>query len=246
MTQIKIDCISDLHGSFPILYGGDLLIIAGDITAMDMTHQWAKFYDWVRGLQYRKIILIAGNHDEFLSQSITSEESRKLYKEFQDPNFLSDIPNLEYLCDNGTEFAGLKIWGSPWTPTFGEWHFMKDRGKPIREMWDKIPLDTNILITHGPPFGTLDKALHRYGLKGEDDTYTFQGCEDLSDKILELKELKLHVFGHIHESYGKCYRAQEQTPEGIINTGHLSVNAAIMNREYQPLNEPITVYLDIE
>jgi hypothetical protein len=30
-----IDCIADLHGHYPKLDGGDLLIICGDLTARD-------------------------------------------------------------------------------------------------------------------------------------------------------------------------------------------------------------------
>ena len=58
-----IDCISDLHGHFPDLRGGDLLLIAGDLTARDIEPEYFKFFDWLDEQKYRKKILIAGNHD---------------------------------------------------------------------------------------------------------------------------------------------------------------------------------------
>jgi Icc-related predicted phosphoesterase len=123
--------------------------------------------------------------------------------------------------DSGTEYKGLKIWGSPHTPTFFNWHFMKDRGEEIKKHWDMIPTDTDILITHGPSCGVRDKNRQMQNC----------GCEDLRDKLLELKNLKLHAFGHIHESYGS-------TKEKYI-----SVNASIMNEHYQSVNKPLRIEL---
>jgi hypothetical protein len=37
---VIIDCISDLHGNEPKLPGGDILIIAGDMTARDAVVDW--------------------------------------------------------------------------------------------------------------------------------------------------------------------------------------------------------------
>lgn len=60
-----IDCISDLHGHFPSLEGGDLLIIAGDLTATHTPQELYQFNDWVKVQDYKKKVLIAGNHDTF-------------------------------------------------------------------------------------------------------------------------------------------------------------------------------------
>ncbi len=43
-----IDCIADLHGYYPNLDGGDLLIVAGDLTANDKSHQYIEFYKWIQ------------------------------------------------------------------------------------------------------------------------------------------------------------------------------------------------------
>lgn len=202
-----IDCISDLHGTVVGLEGGDLLIVAGDITALDEAEEYASYFQWLESQPYEKIVWIAGNHDGCIA-------NRKVR--------IPKDGKIEYLQDSGTEYKGLKIWGSPWTPTFQDWHFMKDRGKAIQAVWDKIPLDTDILITHGPPFGILDQVAGPYNLMQN------VGCQDLREKIEQLKQLKLHVFGHIHESHGV---------QGKF------VNASIMNEDYDPVNLPVRIEL---
>lgn len=203
-----IDCIADLHGFYPTLEGGDLLIIAGDITARDLPYQYMEFALWLDKQDYKRKILIAGNHD------------RIIYKW---ANIMGSMTHFKYLMDSETKFSGYKIWGSPWTPTFQEWHFMKDRGAAIKEKWDLIPDDTEILITHGPPFGIQDQA---------DVPEKFLGCEELRNALDRLKNLKLHVFGHIHEGYGK-----------VIVNGVTHVNASIVNEHYKHVNKPIRVVL---
>lgn len=206
---MKITAISDLHGFYPKLEGGDLLIVAGDLTARDTVNQHMEFLSWLSNQNYKKKIWIAGNHDGFLENTkyVPVKET-----------------GLEYLCDSGTEFEGLKVWGSPWTPTFYDWHFMKDRGDPIKEKWDLIPDDTEILITHGPPFGIQDQVKSKE---------KFTGCEELRSAIdHRLKKLKLHVFGHVHEGYGQV------RVDGVIH-----VNASIMNENYEPVNKPVNIEL---
>ena len=215
-----IDCISDLHGYQPQLSGGDLLIIAGDLTARDMATEHAKYCHWQYDQMYEKIIFIAGNHDGYI------EKRPDLYIDGCD-----NKGKIAYLQDSGIEYKGLKIWGSPWTPTFYDWHFMKDRGKAIQEKWDLIPEDIDILITHGPPYGILDKV------KYPNDQGDFAGCEELR-KAIERIQPRLHVFGHIHEGYG-------QMTLKCASRDVIFVNASIMNEAYRPVNKPITIKLDL-
>lgn len=208
-----IDCISDLHGDYPELEGGDLLIVAGDLTASDTRHQMCCAYNWMWDQKYTRVVFIAGNHDGNI-ECISSP-----------------CKSIDYLQDSGTEFEELKIWGSPWTPTFGDWHFMRDRGASIKERWDLIPDDIDILVTHGPPYGILDKVT----LSSRGDQYRHAGCEELR-ACVERIQPRLHVFGHIHNGYGqmllKC------TPRDV-----LCVNASLMNEDYEFVNKPIRVVL---
>lgn len=236
-----IDCISDMHGHYPELEGGDLLIVAGDCTAADTLEQWDDFDAWLYRQPYKKKIFIAGNHDSGILDELPKkymQGTRKIKSE-----------RFEYLKDSGTEYEGLKIWGSPWTPWFKGVNpkckaFMK-KDKELKKTWDDIPTDTDILITHGPPFGMLD------GIPCDDGSYFYVGSKTLSNRIHQLStyKLKLHVFGHIHEGYGQCHAAYQEigtidiTKDNTIPIGHLSVNCSIVDERYKPINKPIRVEL---
>ncbi len=221
---MDITMISDLHGHYPELQGGDLLIIAGDITARDKISEWNIFHKWMTSLDYKKIVYIGGNHDGFLEQCLPT-------KNFISMNYLDpEDEKYEYLCDSGTEFEGLKIYGSPWTPEFMCWNFMKKRGQELKEVWDKIPMDTDILITHGPPYGILDKVT----LSSRGDEFKHAGDEELRIAVERVKPL-FHAFGHIHEQGGKKVHLKHEGCDTIC------VNASIMNEDYEPVNKPIRI-----
>ena len=216
-----IDCIADLHGHYPELEGGDLLIVAGDLTAHDNMKEYLVFYEWLDEQEYKKKIVIAGNHDNELQNPA---------HEGNDGRFDPAV----YLCDSGTEYEGLKIWGSPWTKTFEGMNphckaFTVDTEEELAEKFSMIPNDINILITHSPPYGILDEAVD-YGR----DRMESVGSKYLRDKFRGSCNLKLHVFGHIHENGSR-----------LLQLGHLTkfVNASLVNERYEPVNKPIRVIL---
>jgi|ERR1700742_882605 len=212
-----IDCISDLHGYYPELPGGDLLIVGGDLTARDIPSEYEKFEkDWLRHQKYRKKIEIAGNHDNWIF--FTGRRVNDYY---------------DYLCDSVTEFEGLKIWGSPWTQTFEGMNpnceaFTLDTDEELNEKWKLIPNDTDILITHCPPFGIYDSIQDVYS--GE---CIETGSISLRNKVMSMPKLKLHVFGHIHEHGGKM----------LDTTICKFVNASHVNEKYKPVNGFVRVEL---
>jgi predicted phosphodiesterase len=141
---MKILCISDTHGKHKQLgnlqdYSDcDMIIHGGDISPMGMEFQVTNFLDWFSKLQFKYKIFIPGNHDHFFQQT-------------PDWYIKKIIPEgVIYLNENGVKIESIKIWGSPYTPTFLNWAFMKDRGIPIAKHWNLIPEGTDILITHGP------------------------------------------------------------------------------------------------
>ena len=66
------------------------------------------------------------------------------------------IKHIHYLQDSSVTIGGLKIWGSPWTLFFFDWAFNLYEDQ-LREKWEEIPEDTDIIVTHGPPLGYGNK-----------------------------------------------------------------------------------------
>lgn len=242
-----IDCISDLHGFFPNdLQGGDLLIIAGDLTARDKPSEYDDFIWWLDKQEYKNKVLIAGNHDNTFQTA--------------EPGFFSYIKsyNINYLCDSGTEVESFdialdativierkfKIWGSPWTKTFSGMNphckaFTVDTDEELAEKWAMIPKDTNILITHCPPHRVFD----------QNTEWVSCGSQSLLFKATSLKNLKLFCFGHIHEAYGLItpeilnnHILEVRHPITCASTPYL-VNCSHVNEHYKPVNKPIRIIL---
>jgi Icc-related predicted phosphoesterase len=151
---------------------------------------------------------------------------------------------MEYLCDSGTEYEGLKMWGSPYTKKFTGQNpkamaFCLDTEEELEEKWKLIPDDTDILITHGPPYGILDKVERDYTFPREsisDELYKYSlhvGCPNLREHVIGRIKPKLHIFSHIHECGGKQLDA--------VTTRF--INCSIMNEKYRPVNKPMRIEL---
>jgi Icc-related predicted phosphoesterase len=246
---------SDLHGHYPELPGGDLLIIAGDLTASDKAHQLLEFGEWVTRQDYKKKIVIAGNHDNLIYAGRWKMCSPVEYGW-----------DFTYLCDSGTEMLhypyldppnldnmgipykrkNIKLWGSPWTKTFPDMNpkckaFTVDTEGELAEKWALIPDDTDILITHSPAYGFGDEVTR---VKNGTIYQEHVGSESLLRWIANhSKTLKIHVCGHIHEGYRvwdvRTAKAMfnDTTPSPIL------VNASHVNERYQPVNAPIRIEL---
>lgn len=196
---MQITTISDTHGlhhQFQ-LPGGDLLIHAGDVCNKGTQEEAANFIDWFEKQPYTYKVFIARNHD-FFFENFTQNEIQKILPK-----------NIFYLNDSGVVIEGITIWGSPITPEFHNWTFNRKRGKEINKHWQLIPNNTDILITHGPAYGILDKAFRNQNV----------GCEELL-KVIENIQPKYHVFGHIHEGF----EVTKQQKTTFINTSSLNFN----------------------
>jgi len=219
-----IDAVSDLHGFYPKLEGGDLLIVSGDLTGRDTKDEFLYFHEWVTQQLYKKTIIISGNHDNYCVKGYPFYN-----RIFAVDEMVMPYNDIEYLCDSGTEFEGLKIWGSPWSKTFEGMNphckaFTVDTEEELAEKWALIPDDIEILVTHSPPYGILDKII-------EGDHV---GSKSLQMELFKRLKPKLLVCGHIHESYGI-------EPSGDIV--EKAINASHVNENYEPVNKPIRVIL---
>lgn len=190
---------------------GDVLIHAGDITMQGHPGKVAKFLAWFGEQPHQHKIFIAGNHDWIFETQ--SQIAREMVAQW----------NITYLEDSGCEIGGIKFWGSPVTPEFMSWAFNRNRGANIKKHWDLIPVDTDVLITHGPPGEILDQCV--YGSKD----YGHVGCEDLYQAVDRITP-EFHIFGHIHGSYGQRMLG-----------GTTYINASVVNEAYKVVNKPIVV-----
>jgi Icc-related predicted phosphoesterase len=207
---VRIVCISDTHERHDevTIPDGDILIHAGDFTFLGDGEAIKSFNAWLGKLPHKNKVVVAGNHE------LTLWRHPELYRPL--------LTNCIYLEDTGVEIEGIKIWGSPVTPEFGSWAFMKKRGPQLHRHWEQIPDGLDILVTHGPPYGIGDR-LERGEHVGDTDLL----------RAVEQKKPKYHICGHIHCAYGERDLGQIKY-----------VNAAICDEDYEPTNKPIVI--DIE
>lgn len=200
---MKIVAFADTHGLHDdvAIPDGDVLIFAGDLCNAGSITEVSFFADWFNALPHKTKIFIAGNHD------VAIQEQTSLCVGMIDAIYLED---QEYTID------GIRIYGSPWTPTFLDWAFMKSRGEEIRERWDLIPEGLDILVTHGPPFEVLDNTGHDY-----------VGCMDLKHAIMGANP-KHVIFGHCHEDHGSVVRFRKEY-----------MNVSICDGDYDPCRQPV-------
>lgn len=207
--KLKGVFISDTHGKHKelILPEGDIIFHAGDVSSTGTISEIQEFLEWFEQLDYSYKIFIAGNHD-FYFEKENDEKIKEIIPE-----------NIIYLNDSGVEIQGNFIWGSPIQPWFFDWAFNRKRGAEILHHWNLIPKKTDILLTHGPPYGVLDKTVRGQHV----------GCEELQ-KILEIVQPRIHAFGHIHEAYGV-----------LEKEGCTYVNASVLNFKYQLVHQAIVL-----
>jgi Icc-related predicted phosphoesterase len=199
---MRMVVISDTHGRHDgwNVPDGDVLVHCGDLTKRGTLAQLRAAATFVRSLPHQHKIVIAGNHDFGLQRK--PAEAR------------ATMSGLTYLEDQSTEIDGVRFYGSPWQPWFYDWAFNLRRGEPLARVWAAIPDDTEVLVTHGPPYGHGDRVERPPG--------ELVGCRDLLARVRDVRP-KVHCFGHIHESAGV-------TTAG----GTLFVNASICDLDYRP------------
>ena len=208
---MKLVAISDTHGLHRSLQipDGDILVHAGDLTRHGTLDDVIEFNDFLGTLPHPHKIVIAGNHD------FCFESDREACEKI--------MTNCIYLQDEEVFIDDVKFYGSPWQPWFYDWAFNLERGPEIRAKWDLIPEGTDILITHGPPYGIRD--LTARGDKA--------GCQDLLEVVEKIKP-SVHFFGHIHEGFG------------ITSHGKTTyINTSTCDHLYQPVNKPVVYEYEV-
>lgn len=213
---LKIIAISDTHLQVDLkdllqdyFDSEAILIHAGDALNSGSLKDWNQFRQDLRDIRmkFRKVIYVPGNHDrsvEAMTGAIR-EDCQQL--------------SVDLLIDQELIVDGLRFFGSPYTPQFGNWSFMYPR---TTNRWENLPDDIDVFISHGPPYMILDNIspLEQYP--------QHVGCWDLANYLKRIKP-KVSLHAHIHESFGRT-----------VEHGTHFYNVSICNEMYQPLN-PVTV-----
>jgi Icc-related predicted phosphoesterase len=232
---MRLICISDTHTKHREVFKDlkkyvnqndfNLLIHAGDISFRGSQNEVTQFMYDLMDIDYMDMkIFIAGNHD-LCFEDINKPHHRGDFDWFHhlmnEENLMQS--NCEYLEDKHIIIKQpnlsrpIKIYGTPWQPEFHNWAFNLPRnGWELEVKWNEIPEDTDVLITHSPPYGYGDYVL----------TNERVGCELLRNRVEQIKPL-VHVFGHIHEGYG--VNVKDKT---------IFANASVCNRYYMVTNQP--------
>lgn len=221
---MKFVCISDTHTKHRQLDmpEGDVLLHSGDICFAHKGDIYTEekhirdFNDWLGELDYKHKIVCAGNHDFILEDKVRAKEL---------------LTNATYLDQELIEIEGFRIYGEPRQPEFCSWAFNVSR-KNMEHVWELVPENVDILVTHGPPHGFADEAndIHAYPPK-----IIRVGCKHqrtMIDSRLTTSPFKLVVCGHIHSGYGQ----HQNGPTRIVN-------ASVVNERYNAVNKPIVVEL---
>lgn len=184
--------ISDTHGTLPVLTGldeVDFVVHSGDfmpnrtrgLRVIEESFQEAwlekeadRIRQWLGG---KPLLLVPGNHD------------------FIDPTAVLGFRevNAILLDDRAVGLGGLYFWGHKWTPYFtGEWAWEESEAA-LRARLDIVPAHVNVMVSHGPPYGVLDRNARgqRCG-----SVALRHWLQDRGESV------KACLVGHIHEAGG--------------------------------------------
>lgn len=207
--SLRLALLSDSHELHRELDvpDADILIHCGDFTMFSRSMKSIiDFNQWLGELPHRHKIVVPGNHEFFLEA---------------DPMERSLLTNAIVIINEEIEVEGLRIWGSPVTPLYGG-AFGLSSANDRRRLYAQVKPDIDILITHGPPFGILDRA---------PDSKVHSGCPELLEAVHHI-EPKLHVFGHVHG-----------TP-GIVRTDRTTfANVAVLGLDGAPAVAPMLMLM---
>ena len=221
---MKIWFISDTHTRHQQLQipSVDVVIHAGDEAkehdpALNAAEARA-FFDWYQGLPIPHKLFVPGNHSVALERGLIKP---------------ADYPGICFLIHEATKIEGWKVFGSPYTPRFFDWAYMKARQK-LEPVWASVPEDVDILVTHGPPKGVLDLTIDR-----DSKGLVQVGCNALRRHVDQRIRPRIHAFGHLHDEIGISNYGQ------YTRGGTQFINAACCNLRLELIHPGFVVDMKI-
>ncbi|MCJ1422697.1 hypothetical protein MMC29_000577 [Sticta canariensis] len=198
MAALRVVATADTHGEHEQLRipEGDVLIHAGDFAMRNNFKHLQSGLEWFARQPHECKVMIGGNHDLAMEGKTAfapwdRKQQEQIKAQISEYTRSGSIIYLEHESKQVTvKGRKLTIFGSPFTPWhgFGAWRY--DRKEDI---WQSaIQQGTDVVITHGPPYGILDRSRHGQAC----------GCKHLMRRLQEVQP-SLTVYGHIHESFGQ-------------------------------------------
>lgn len=231
---MRIVFLSDTHlidvvrGEPLIVPDGDVVVHCGDALMRGSYDELKLFAQRFAALPHKNKVFVPGNHDVVLEENIEAA---------------LNIDWAHCLIDRGLTIDGVKFWGSPWQPEFCNWAFNLPRGPELKRHWDMIPEGTDVLVTHTPPMGVLDRVWRHEKRYVKDKhghiqikwkkTREHVGCADMLLAVQRVKP-KYHAFGHIHCDYGVARRE---------DIGTTFINCALADEGYHLVHRPVVIDL---
>jgi hypothetical protein len=175
------------------------------------------FFEWFCGLPIKTKFFVPGNHSTAFEQGLVTPD---------------DYPSVHFLIHEAAVWDGWNLFGTPYTPLFFNWAYMKAR-PDLDAVWATIPEQTDILLSHGPPKGILDVTRD---WRSKEPIHV--GSKSLTRHVLERIKPKLHAFGHLHDE-------PEINNFGIVERGGVKfVNCSCCNLSGQLVNHGMVVDLE--
>jgi predicted phosphohydrolase len=240
---VRLVCISDTHMMHEelVLPKGDILIHTGDFCHEGTVSELRKFIEWLKRQPFEHKLVVAGNHDFCLDEvkademhfsartnrsSAPAKDWMRSGRETAADSANCIAKHAHYLFDSGVKIHGIRFWGSPYQPKF-EGAFGLDReSSRLRSTWERVPQETDILLSHTPPHERRDKTPRSGNV----------GCKELLACCQRVRPM-LNIFGHIHEGHGlECEEYGDARGGSTVY-----VNAASVDLGYNLCNEPVVI-----
>lgn len=209
------------HSELDVPHGIDVVIHCGDES--ESGNEWLNepearaFFDWYSALDAEVKIFVPGNHSVAVEQGLVRSEQ---------------YPEIRFLIHEQSDINGLVVFGTPYTPKFFNWAYMRARSD-LDIIWQSIPDHVDILISHGPPKGYMDVTRD---LDTRDPIHV--GSKSLTRHVTQRIKPMLHAFGHIHDEPGI-------RNFGVVqDSGTTFVNCSCCNLASKLVNHGVVIEID--
>jgi len=223
--------LADTHGAYYLpdtkkLQPIDVVIHCGDITADSQLAEYKTAIRLLGQIDAPLKLVIPGNHDftldtptyqRLLHRARKRRDFPKLLRTHGQPGDARHLlssdghanNNIHYLDEGTHRFrlpngTALTVYASPYTPAFGTPGFQYRTGDsrggvPGHDF--AVPADVDIVVTHGPPRGVLDRVWGPPPPYSSSSSSRHVGSPELFAAVARARP-RMHCFGHIHEGWG--------------------------------------------